>query len=115
MTNLERRIIRYRLIDQHRVLVRAGAYETASVKSSRYSCTKHSCFLFFNSAITGAPPFPIEKPRQLRPAGLCSNIRSYHNTTGKVKNLPVFFSIFGYAVKCQGKMPQRTVPAAVNA
>ena len=31
MTNLERRIIRYRLIDQHRVLVRAGAYETASV------------------------------------------------------------------------------------
>ena len=30
MTNLERRIIRYRLIDQHRVLVRAGAYETAS-------------------------------------------------------------------------------------
>ncbi len=31
MTNLERRIIRYRLIDQHRALVRAGAYETASV------------------------------------------------------------------------------------
>ena len=30
MTNLERRIIRYRLMDQHRVLVRAGAYETAS-------------------------------------------------------------------------------------
>ena len=31
MTNLERRIIRYRLIDQHRALVRAGAYETASI------------------------------------------------------------------------------------
>lgn len=30
MTNLERRMIRYRLMDQHRALVRAGAYDTAS-------------------------------------------------------------------------------------
>lgn len=30
MTNLERRMIRYRLMDQHRALVRAGAYETAN-------------------------------------------------------------------------------------
>ncbi len=30
MSNLERRIIRYRLMDKHRELVRAGAYETAN-------------------------------------------------------------------------------------
>ena len=31
MTNLERRIIRYRLMDQHRTLVRAGSYGVAEL------------------------------------------------------------------------------------
>lgn len=30
MTNLERRIIRYKLMEQHRALVRAGSFETAN-------------------------------------------------------------------------------------